>query len=101
MTAAFAVMMAVSMPLAYAADTTTTAATPPASATTVHTSFSANHIMLGQIRATQMDGASVYDAQGKNIGAIKDIILDKQGKVAAVVLDVGSFLGLGGKHVAV
>jgi sporulation protein YlmC with PRC-barrel domain len=57
--------------------------------------------MAGQIRATQMNGATVYDAQGKNIGAVKDIILDKQGKVAAVVLDVGSFLGVGGKHVAV
>ena len=47
-----------------------------------------------------MDGATVYDAQGKNIGDVKDIILDKQGKVAAVVLDVGSFLGMGGKFVA-
>ena len=101
MTAAFAVMLAASMPVAYAAGPTTTAATPPTSATTVHTSVSANHIMPGQIRATQMSGSTVYDAQGKNIGDVKDIILDKQGKVAAVVLDVGSFLGIGGKHVAV
>jgi sporulation protein YlmC with PRC-barrel domain len=57
--------------------------------------------MPGQMRATQMDGATVHDPQGKNIGDIKDIILDKDGKVAAVVLDVGSFLGMGGKYVAV
>jgi sporulation protein YlmC with PRC-barrel domain len=110
MTAAFAFMLAASMPIAYAQTTTTTSppattgtatATPPSSATTVHTSVPANHIMPGQIRATQMDGSTVYDAQGKNIGTVKDIILDKQGKVAAVVLDVGSFLGMGGKHVAV
>jgi sporulation protein YlmC with PRC-barrel domain len=101
MTAAFAVMLASSMPVAYAADNPTTAATPPTTATTVHTAVPANHIMPGQIRATQMHGATVYDAQGKNIGDVKDIILDKQGKVAAVVLDVGSFLGIGGKHVAV
>ena len=101
MTAAFAVILAASMPMAYAAEPNTTAATPPTRATTVHTAVSANHIMPGQIRATQMDGASVFDAQGKNIGEIKDIILDKQGRVAAVVLDVGSFLGMGGKHVAV
>ena len=100
MTAAFAVILAASMPIAYAADSNT-AATPPTTATTVHTSVPANHIMPGQIRATQMDGATVYDAQGKSIGDIKDIILDKQGKVAAVVLDVGSFLGMGGKHVAI
>jgi sporulation protein YlmC with PRC-barrel domain len=100
MAAAFAVTLATSLPIANAADTNT-AATPPTGATTVHISVPANHIMPGQIRATQMDGSTVYDAQGKDIGNIKDIILDKQGKVAAVVLDVGSFLGLGGKHVAV
>jgi sporulation protein YlmC with PRC-barrel domain len=102
MTAAFAVILAASMPMAYGADTpSTTTATPPTSATTVHTSVSTNHIMAGQIRVTQMDGATVHDAQGKNIGDVKDIILDKQGKVAAVVLDVGSFLGMGGKLVAI
>ena len=102
MTAAFAVMLAASMPVAYGADNpSTTTATPPTSATTVHTAVPANHIMPGQIRATQMDGATVYDAQGKNIGDVKDMILDKSGKVVAVVLDVGSFLGMGGKHVAV
>ena len=99
MTAAFAVILAAAMPIAHAADTNT-AATPPTAAPTVQTSVPVNHIMPGQIRATQMNGATVYDAQGKNIGDIKDMILDKQGKVAAVVLDVGSFLGMGGKHVA-
>jgi sporulation protein YlmC with PRC-barrel domain len=57
--------------------------------------------MPGQIRVTQMDGAAVHDPEGKNIGDIKDVILDKEGKVAAVVLDVGSFLGMGGKYVAI
>jgi sporulation protein YlmC with PRC-barrel domain len=102
MTAAFAVMLAASMPVAYGADNpSTTTAAPTTGATTVHTAVPANHIMAGQIRSTQMDGATVYDAQGKNIGDVKDIILDKGGKVAAVVLDVGSFLGMGGKYVAV
>lgn len=100
MTAAFAVMLAATMPMAYAADNNP-AASRPAGGTTVHTSVPVNHIMPGQIRTTQMNGATVYDAQGKNIGDIKDTIVDKQGKVAAVVLDVGSFLGMGGKHVAV
>src|SRR2546421_12608691 len=103
MTAAFAVLLAASMPMAYAQTTTTPASPPAATGTTAttHTSVGTNRIMPGQIRATQMDGATVHDAQGKNIGDVKDIILDKQGKVAAVVLDVGSFLGMGGKYVAV
>jgi sporulation protein YlmC with PRC-barrel domain len=86
--------------MAYGADTVTTT-NPPTATTTVHTAVPTNHIMAGQIRTTQMDGSKVYDAQGKNIGDVKDIILDRSGKVAAVVLDVGSFLGLGGKYVAV
>jgi hypothetical protein len=28
------------------------------------------------------------------------LVVDKDGRVAAVVVDVGSFLGVGGKHVA-
>jgi sporulation protein YlmC with PRC-barrel domain len=98
MTAAFAALLASSMPMAYAADAPSNAPSAVASALP---GVSSNHIMSGQIRVTRMDGAAVFDAQGKNIGDIKDIILDRQGKVAAVVLDVGSFLGVGGKFVAV
>ena len=98
MTAAFAAMLAMS-PMAFA-QTTSTTTNSPTSATSTH-ALTANHITSGQIRATQMDGARVYDRQNQNIGDIKDIILDKDGKVAAVVLNVGAFLGVGGKFVAV
>ena|ERR1700680_3732386 len=93
MTAAFAVMLAAAMPMAYGQTTTTT--------TTTHTSASANHMVPGQIRLTQMNGATVYDIQNQKIGDVKDIILDRNGRVAEVVLDVGAFLGMGGKLVAV
>ena len=63
--------------------------------------MTATHLQPGQIRATQMDGSTVYDTQNQKVGDIKDIILDRDGKVAAVVLDVGAFLGMGGKYVAV
>jgi len=95
MTTAFAAMLAVS-PAAFA-ETTTTTTTAPA----MHTSVPENHIMPGQIRATQMDGATVYDTENRNIGDVKDIVFDRDGRIAAVVLDVGSFLGVGGKYVAV
>jgi sporulation protein YlmC with PRC-barrel domain len=91
MTAAFAALLAISGPAAFAqtAMTTHAAAVP------------SNHILPGQIRVTQMDGANVYDTNTQKIGDIKDIILDREGRVAAVVLDVGSTLGIGGKYVAV
>ena len=100
MTAAFALLMAASLPV-YAQTTSTT--TPPASSTGAATSdrAGASHIQPGQIRATEMNGATVYDGQNQKVGDVKDIILDRDGKVAAVVLDVGAFLGMGGKYVAV
>jgi len=55
----------------------------------------------GELRASQLIGTTVYDVQNRNIGSVKDIVLDRDGKVAAVVVDVGAFLGVGGKYVAV
>jgi sporulation protein YlmC with PRC-barrel domain len=93
MTAAFALLMAASLPV-YAQTTTTTTSTSTPRVV-------ATQLQPGQIRATQMDGATVYDAQNQKVGDIKDVIIDRDGKVAAVVLDVGAFLGVGGKYVAV
>jgi hypothetical protein len=47
-----------------------------------------------------MIGSTVCDAQNRKIGSVADVILSKDGKVDAVVIDVGSFLGMGGKNVA-
>ena len=55
----------------------------------------------GELRASQLIGSTVYDVQNRNIGSVKDIVLDRDGKVRAVVVDVGAFLGVGGKYVAV
>jgi len=48
-----------------------------------------------------MLGSAVYDMQNRDIGKVSDLILNKDGKVDAVVVDVGTFLGMGGKRVAV
>jgi sporulation protein YlmC with PRC-barrel domain len=97
-TAAFAAMMsAAALPAAYAQ----TAYHDSPSATTTETTLSTHWIQPDQIRASKMIGATVYDVQNRDIGSVQDIILDKDGRVAAVVVDVGSFLGVGGKDVAV
>ena len=54
-----------------------------------------------EVRASKMIGSAVYDVQNRKIGSVADLILNKEGKVDAVVIDVGSFLGMGGKNVAV
>jgi sporulation protein YlmC with PRC-barrel domain len=55
----------------------------------------------GQLRAGKIIGSTVYDVQNRNIGSVKDVVLDRDGRVAGVVVDVGSFLGVGGKYVSV
>jgi hypothetical protein len=54
--------------------------------------------------ATRIIGQPVYDgtaADANNLGNINDLVLDQSGNVAAVVIGVGGFLGLGEKQVAV
>jgi putative membrane protein len=52
------------------------------------------------ISATDLRNATVYDDSNRKIGSVSDVILDKSGKIDAVVLDVGGFLGIGAKPVA-
>jgi sporulation protein YlmC with PRC-barrel domain len=58
-------------------------------------------IQPDQIRASKMIGSAVYDVHNRKIGSVKDLVLDRDGQVASVVVDVGAFLGMGGKYVAV
>jgi len=54
--------------------------------------------------ATKIIGSPVYDGTAKdsnNLGNINDLVLDNNGNVAAVVIGVGGFLGIGQKQVAV
>ncbi len=55
----------------------------------------------GQMLASNVMGQTVYDGSGNNLGSVNDIVLDKDGKMAAVVIGVGGFLGIGQKNVAV
>jgi hypothetical protein len=93
-TAAVALALAAATPAAFAQTSHETRA----AATTVVTSPG---VQSDEVRASKMIGSSVYDVQNRDIGHVKDLILGKDGKVDTVVLDVGSFLGMGGKYIAV
>src|SRR6202162_5292879 len=54
-----------------------------------------------QMLASKMIGSRVYDLQNRNIGKVRDLIVDRDGKIDEVIVDVGTFLGIGGKNVAV
>src|SRR6195256_5499433 len=55
----------------------------------------------GEWRASKLVGVNVYNEANEKIGDINDVILDKSGKVANVILGVGGFLGMGEHYVAV
>jgi sporulation protein YlmC with PRC-barrel domain len=76
----------------------------PADRTTpaVTTSKNADKLMLkGQWRASKLMGLDVYNDANEKLGDINELILDKDGKVSAVVIGVGGFLGMGEHDIAV
>jgi sporulation protein YlmC with PRC-barrel domain len=44
--------------------------------------------------------AKVVDAAGNSIGSVDDVMFDKKGKPTSLKVDVGGFLGVGDKDVA-
>ncbi len=76
-----------------------------ATETTGGSSAHANHFQTNEGQGEWLVGnlwhKSVYNTSGQSIGDLNDIIFDKDGKIAALVVGVGGFLGLGEKNVAV
>jgi len=55
----------------------------------------------GQWRTSKMIGLNVYNNDNEKIGDISELIVDRAGKLEAVVVGVGGFLGLGEHDVAI
>lgn len=55
----------------------------------------------GDWRTSKIVGLSVYNDKNESIGSINDMLTDKNGKIVAVVIGVGGFLGVGEHLVAV
>ena len=51
--------------------------------------------------SSNLVGLSVYNNDNKDIGTIKDIAMNAQGRTQSYVLSVGGFLGMGEHYVAV
>ena len=51
------------------------------------------------IASDRVEGTAVYDAQGKRIGKVERLVIDKTGgRIAYAVLSFGGFLGIGANH---
>ena len=80
-TAIFSAIIAAAAPGAYAQ----TRAMPD-----TRVAVTSHIIQSDEVRASKMIGSTVYDLQNRNIGKVKDLVLNKDGAVDVVVLDVGS-----------
>lgn len=77
-------------------------AAPAATSTTTTTTSPDGKMMLkGSWRASKLMGLDVYNEANEKLGDINELIVDKDGKINAVVIGVGGFLGMGEHDIAV
>jgi sporulation protein YlmC with PRC-barrel domain len=67
----------------------------------VDSTTSATTHKVGEWRASKLVHVDVYNEANEKIGDINEVILDRSGRVANVILGVGGVLGLGEHYVAV
>jgi len=58
-------------------------------------------MLKGKWRASKLMGLDVYNEANEKLGDVNELILDKDGKINAVVIGVGGFLGMGEHDIAV
>jgi len=101
--AAMLLSAAVLTTAAYAQSTppasTTTTTAPQATTTTMPSDQ--KMALKGSWRASKLMGLNVYNEQNEKLGDINELIVDKDGKINAVVIGVGGFLGMGEHDIAV
>jgi sporulation protein YlmC with PRC-barrel domain len=54
----------------------------------------------GDVSAKELLDGNVMHSANENLGDINDILIDREGKIAAVIVGVGGVLGVGEKNVA-
>jgi sporulation protein YlmC with PRC-barrel domain len=83
----------------------TTVAPTKAAVTAATTTVSASDWLTGeaagQWRGSRMIGLRVYNDANEKIGDIAELIVDRSGKIEAVVVGAGGFLGIGERDIAV
>ncbi|MDO8979878.1 MAG: PRC-barrel domain-containing protein [Afipia sp.] len=84
---------------AFAQTTTPASPSPAPAATTTTSSMTSN--LKGNWRASKLVGLAVYNDANEKLGDISEILLDNSGKINAVIVGVGGFLGVGQHDIAV
>jgi sporulation protein YlmC with PRC-barrel domain len=95
-------------------DTTTTGSTTTDNATQAMTDENRTRLVrpeinregymaaqVAELTADKLEGARVYGPNDEDVGEVNRLILDNNGQVQRIVLDVGGFLGMGERQIAV
>jgi sporulation protein YlmC with PRC-barrel domain len=53
------------------------------------------------MRGSKLVGGNIYGPDNQRIGDVSEVLVDREGKIQAVVVGVGGFLGIGQKDVAI
>ncbi len=88
-------------PAPAATDTTAQAPATDTTKTTAIDRSTLTEMPVADMRAEDLVGTTVYGADDANVGEIGDVVITQDGKADAVIIDVGGFLGMGEKEVAV
>jgi sporulation protein YlmC with PRC-barrel domain len=73
---------------------------PAAPAARSDTAAAVNPALNNTWRASKLIGLNVYNEQNEKLGDINELILDKDGRIASVIIGVGGFLGMGEHNLA-
>lgn len=55
----------------------------------------------GGLSVEQMEDMAVFDAAGKKIGEVEEVLATADDRIVAVTVEFGDFMGIGGKEVVV
>jgi sporulation protein YlmC with PRC-barrel domain len=91
----------VSAPALAQTQSTAPATAPSASSSTMSSGNWMTQERAGQWRASKIEGLNVYNSANEKVGDISELLVDQSGKIEAVVIGVGGFLGMGEHDVAV
>ena len=86
--------------LAFAASGTFAAGTSDTHATAAKTATHTMSLSAVSDPKDTLTKAKVVDAKGNEVGSVDNVTFDKKGKPASLTVDVGGFLGVGDKDVA-
>lgn len=79
----------------------TTAPASPSPAPAASASIDQTNLKGSNWRASKLVGLAVYNDSNEKLGDISEILVDKTGKINAVIIGVGGFLGVGQHDIAV